>query len=138
VHQPIGRQDSLQSLIRTSRRLDSFLHEAAQNFEVFKYSRVKFKNPKPIVVDVLLKACAMVPLSCRSNLAGLKLYCFTTVQRFFSEHHLVANRHPSFLSCHFCGKSIPQGNISDLTCHLCDFTSFFGISATRIFTTGKE
>jgi hypothetical protein len=35
VRQPIGRQDSMQTVIQTSRRLDSFLHEAAQNFEVF-------------------------------------------------------------------------------------------------------
>jgi hypothetical protein len=35
VHQPIRRQDSMQTVIRTSRRLDSFLHEAAQKFEVF-------------------------------------------------------------------------------------------------------
>jgi hypothetical protein len=35
VRQPIGRQDSMQTVIRTSRRLDSFLHEVAQNFEVF-------------------------------------------------------------------------------------------------------
>jgi hypothetical protein len=35
VRQLIGRQDSMQTVIRTSRRLDSFLHEAAQNFEVF-------------------------------------------------------------------------------------------------------
>jgi hypothetical protein len=35
VRQPIGRQDSMQTVIRTSRRLESFLHEAAQNFEVF-------------------------------------------------------------------------------------------------------
>jgi hypothetical protein len=35
VRQPIARQDSLQTLIRTSWRLESFLHEAAQNFEVF-------------------------------------------------------------------------------------------------------
>jgi hypothetical protein len=35
VRRPIGRQDSMQTVIRTSRRLDSFLHEAAQNFEVF-------------------------------------------------------------------------------------------------------
>jgi hypothetical protein len=34
VRQPIGRQDSMQTVIRTSRRLDSFLHGAAQNFEV--------------------------------------------------------------------------------------------------------
>jgi hypothetical protein len=35
ARQPIGRQDSMQTLIQTNRRLDSFLHEAAQNFEVF-------------------------------------------------------------------------------------------------------
>jgi hypothetical protein len=35
VRQPIGRQDSMETVIRTSRRLDSCLHEAAQNFEVF-------------------------------------------------------------------------------------------------------
>jgi hypothetical protein len=35
VRQPIGRQDSMQTMIETSRRLDSFLHVAAQNFEVF-------------------------------------------------------------------------------------------------------
>jgi hypothetical protein len=34
VRQPIGRQDSIQTVNRTSRRLDSFLHEAAQNFEL--------------------------------------------------------------------------------------------------------
>jgi hypothetical protein len=32
VRQPIGRQDSMQTVIRTSRRMDSFLHEAALNF----------------------------------------------------------------------------------------------------------
>jgi hypothetical protein len=31
VRQPIGRQDSMQTVNRTSKRLDSFLHEAAQN-----------------------------------------------------------------------------------------------------------
>jgi hypothetical protein len=35
VRQPIGRQDSVQTVIRTSRRLDSFLQEVVQNFEVF-------------------------------------------------------------------------------------------------------
>jgi hypothetical protein len=34
VPQPIGRQDSMQTVILTSRRLESFLHEAAQNFEL--------------------------------------------------------------------------------------------------------
>jgi hypothetical protein len=35
VRQPIGRQDSMQTVIRISRRLDLFLHEATLNFEVF-------------------------------------------------------------------------------------------------------
>jgi hypothetical protein len=35
VLQPIGRQDSMQTMIRTRRRLDSFLNEVAQNFKVF-------------------------------------------------------------------------------------------------------
>jgi hypothetical protein len=43
VRQPIGKQDSMQTVIRTSRRLKSFLHEVAQNF-VIKYSRSKIKN----------------------------------------------------------------------------------------------
>jgi hypothetical protein len=34
VRQPIERQDSMQTVIRTSRRLESFLQEAAQNFEL--------------------------------------------------------------------------------------------------------
>jgi hypothetical protein len=34
VRQPIGRKGSIQIVIRTSRRLDSILYEAAQNFEV--------------------------------------------------------------------------------------------------------
>jgi hypothetical protein len=35
ARQPIGRKDSIQTVILTSRRLDSFLYEAVQNFEVF-------------------------------------------------------------------------------------------------------
>jgi hypothetical protein len=35
VRQPIGRKDYIQNVIRTRRGLDSFLYEAAQNFEVF-------------------------------------------------------------------------------------------------------
>jgi hypothetical protein len=34
VRQPIGRQDSMQTVNRTSRRLDSFLNEVAQNLEL--------------------------------------------------------------------------------------------------------
>jgi hypothetical protein len=35
VRQPVARQDSMQTLIQTSMRLDIFLHEVAQKFEVF-------------------------------------------------------------------------------------------------------
>ncbi len=35
VRQPIGRQDSMQTVIRTCMRLDSFPYEAAQSFKVF-------------------------------------------------------------------------------------------------------
>ncbi len=35
VRQPIGRKDSKQTVIPTSSRLDSLLHEVAQNFELF-------------------------------------------------------------------------------------------------------
>jgi hypothetical protein len=34
VRQPIGRQDSMQTVNQTSRWLDSFLHGAAQIFEL--------------------------------------------------------------------------------------------------------
>jgi hypothetical protein len=34
VRQPIGRQDSVQTVNRTSRRLELFSHEADQNFEL--------------------------------------------------------------------------------------------------------
>jgi hypothetical protein len=35
VRQPMGMKDSKQTVIPTSRRLDSFLYEAVQNFELF-------------------------------------------------------------------------------------------------------
>jgi hypothetical protein len=44
VRQPVGRKDSKQTLIPTSRRLDSFLYEAAQNFELF--SNIQDQNKK--------------------------------------------------------------------------------------------
>jgi hypothetical protein len=63
VRQPMGRKDSIQTVCRKSRRLDSFLYEAAQNLSLFKYSRLKFKNKNPIAVDVIFTAYLMVPLS---------------------------------------------------------------------------
>jgi hypothetical protein len=47
VRQPIGRQDSMQTVNRTSRRLDSFLLEVAQNFELLSNiqdQKLKIKN----------------------------------------------------------------------------------------------
>jgi hypothetical protein len=47
VRQPIVRQDSMQTVNRTSRRFDSFLHEAAQNFELLSNiqdQKLKIKN----------------------------------------------------------------------------------------------
>jgi hypothetical protein len=47
VRQPIGSQDSMQTVNRTSRRLNSFLHEAAQNFELLSNiqdQKLKIKN----------------------------------------------------------------------------------------------
>jgi hypothetical protein len=35
VRKPIGRKDSKQTVIPTSKKLDSFLYEGAQNFELF-------------------------------------------------------------------------------------------------------
>jgi hypothetical protein len=53
-----SRFDHMQTVIQTSSMLDLFLHEAAQNFELF-YQIFKIKNKKikkPIVIDVLFKA----------------------------------------------------------------------------------
>jgi hypothetical protein len=45
VRQPIGKQGFMQTMNRTSRRLDSFLHEAAQNFELLSNMQdQKIKN----------------------------------------------------------------------------------------------
>jgi hypothetical protein len=42
VRQPIGRHYSMQTVIRTSRRLDSVLHEVVQNLEV--YQKIQERN----------------------------------------------------------------------------------------------
>ncbi len=56
MRQPIGRKDSVQSVIRTSRKFDSVLYEAGQNFESFQIFKGLLKNQKYIAVDVLFKA----------------------------------------------------------------------------------
>jgi hypothetical protein len=60
----------MRTVIQTSWKLDSFLHEAAQNFELLSNIQdLKIKNRKPIAVDVLFNAYPMVSLSFRLNLA---------------------------------------------------------------------
>jgi hypothetical protein len=44
VCQPLGIKDSMQTMIRTCRRLDSILHEAAQSFKMFKSEINKLKT----------------------------------------------------------------------------------------------
>jgi hypothetical protein len=55
----------MQTVIHTSRRLDSFLLKRLQTLN--SYQIFKIKNQKPLAVDVLFKAYPMVPLSCRFN-----------------------------------------------------------------------
>ncbi len=45
VCQTMGRKDSIQTMIGTSRSLDSFLYEAPQNFVVFQIFRTEFSRP---------------------------------------------------------------------------------------------
>ncbi len=75
--------EHIQTVIQTSRRFDSFLHEAAQNFELLSNTvfKIKNKNKKNLVVDVLFKAYPMVPLSCRSNRAGRYLLRFLSISQ---------------------------------------------------------
>ncbi len=90
VCQPIGRQDSMQTVIQTSRRLDFiFAWSGSELWSLFEYSRVKFKNQKPIAVDILFKAYPMVPLSCGQTVP-LTLIVKTKLQqsstRMMTEH----------------------------------------------------
>jgi hypothetical protein len=51
MRQPIGRQDSMQTVIWTSRRFYSFLYESGwELWSLFKYLWVKLKNKKPMAV----------------------------------------------------------------------------------------
>ncbi len=61
-----SRFEHMQTVIRTSRMIRGlFAWSGSELGSCFKYSA-----QKPIAVDVLFKAYPMVPLSCRSNLAG--------------------------------------------------------------------
>jgi hypothetical protein len=58
---------AIQPVILTSRRIR---WGGSELWSLFKYSRSKFKNQKPIAIDVLFQAYPMVPLLWRFNLAG--------------------------------------------------------------------
>ncbi len=66
-----SRLEHMQAVNRTSRRIGfSSAWSGSGLWSLLKYSREKEKNLKTIAVDVLLKDFPMIPLSCRSNLAG--------------------------------------------------------------------
>ena len=66
-----SRLEHIQTVNRTSRRIRGlFAWSGSELWSCFKNSRSKIKNWKHIAVDVLLKGFSMIPLSCRSNLAG--------------------------------------------------------------------
>ncbi len=93
VLQPIERQDSMQTMIRTSRRLDHFCMKWLRTLKSFQIFKSELKNQKPIAVDVLFKAYPMmVPLSCRSNLA----------RRHLKGHLNILGQHKQ--NCPFCMK----------------------------------
>jgi hypothetical protein len=62
------RKDSIQTVIRTSRRLDSFSGKPFRTFQSFQKFKTEIKNQKSIAVDVLFKAYPMVQLSGPSTL----------------------------------------------------------------------
>ncbi len=65
------KKDSIQTMIRTSRRLDSFfVWSGSELWSLFKYSKLTLKNQKPLALDVFFKA---YPISCRSNLTSRHL-----------------------------------------------------------------
>ena len=65
-----SRLEHIQTVNRTSRRLGSILHDRLRTLKLFQIFSTEIKKSKHIAVDVLLKVFPMVPLSCRSNLAG--------------------------------------------------------------------
>ncbi len=66
-----SRLEHIQTVNRTSRRIRGlFAWRGSELWSCFINSRSKIKNWKHIAVDVLLKGFSMIPLSCRSNLAG--------------------------------------------------------------------
>ncbi len=63
--------EHMQTVNRTSRRIRGlFAWSGSELWSLFKNSKSKLKNGKHLAVDVLFQAYPMVPLSCRSILAG--------------------------------------------------------------------
>jgi hypothetical protein len=71
VRRKRSRFEHMQTVNRTSRRIRGlFAWSGSELWSLFKNSKSKLKNWIHIAVDVLFQAYPMVPLSCRSNLAG--------------------------------------------------------------------
>ncbi len=61
----------IQPVCQISRRIRRiFVWSGSELWSLFKYSKLNLKNLSPIAVDDIFKAYQMVPLSCRSILAG--------------------------------------------------------------------
>ncbi len=84
-----------------------FAWSGSELWSLFKYSRVKLKNQKLIVVDVHFKAYRypMVPLSCRSNLTRrtFKIHSFLSV--YLDAAQVSLNSSPSTNSVASCFQS---------------------------------
>ncbi len=82
TNQPIGKKDKKITACRYTNRDPNkkevgliFVFNGSELWTLFKYSRSQLNNQNPIdPVDVLLQAYPMVPLSCRSNLAGRYIF----------------------------------------------------------------
>jgi hypothetical protein len=68
VRQPIGKKDFYTNRVPKKKEDGGFfVFGGSELWTLLKYSRSKLKNKKPLAVDVLFKACPMIPLSGWSN-----------------------------------------------------------------------
>ncbi len=78
-----GKDHGLTTCKPWSKQEGGWIHFCMKRLRIlnsYKIFKTK-KNQKPTVIDVLFKAYPMVPLSCRSNIAG---YCWTVPLKILS------------------------------------------------------
>ena len=78
----------------------NFAWSSSELWSCFRYSVLKFKNQKHIAVNVLLKGFPMVPLSCRSNLAGRYVYLLVESSRLVKLIVMLVSRSCSSICLH--------------------------------------